>query len=65
MGDYDHPSGEKAQGNEPFFSIVESVILERDARAGKHLFGVLEPQTVLGEVAAILRSVPFVVRPRM
>jgi hypothetical protein len=46
--------------DESFFSVVEAIIRERDTWPGKHLFGVLKPQTVFGEVTVVLRFVPFV-----
>src|ERR1700685_4304251 len=60
MGDDQHAPGEQAQGDKPFLSIVEAAILEGDARSGKHVFGVLDVQAMLGEVATVLRLVPFV-----
>src|SRR5580692_3364138 len=60
MSDYDHSSRQQAQCYKPLLSIVEAAVLEGDARPGKHQFRVLEIQAMLGEVAAILRSVPFV-----
>jgi len=63
MGYDEHAPGEQAQGDKPLLSIVEAVILEGDARPGEHLFGVLKTQAMLGEVAAVLRPVPFVSHP--
>jgi hypothetical protein len=62
VGDNDYPTGEQAQSDKPFLSIIETVIYERDARAGQHLF---EIQPMLGEVDAVLRFVPFVYHPIM
>jgi hypothetical protein len=63
VGYYNQPSGEQAQSDEPFFSIVETIILESDARPGKHLFGVSEMQAVFCEVTVVLRLVPLVSQP--
>jgi hypothetical protein len=41
-------------------TVVETVIFERDARPGKHPFGILEAQAMLCEVLPVLRFVPFV-----
>jgi hypothetical protein len=59
MGYQNHASSEQAQGDKPFLSIIETVILEGDARSGKHLFGVFKSQTMLGEVAPVFRLVPL------
>jgi hypothetical protein len=59
MGYHDQPSGKQAQGDKPFLSIIETVILEGHARSGKHPFGVLKGQTVLGEVATVFRRFPL------
>src|SRR5271157_282108 len=63
MGYHDQASGEEAQSDQPFLSIIETVVLEGDTRSGKYLFGVLKSQTVLGEVATVLRFVPSVSHP--
>jgi hypothetical protein len=65
MGYDDHAPSKQAQGDKPFLSIVEAAILESDAGSGKHLFGVVEIQAMLGEVAAVLRLVPLVSHPTL
>jgi hypothetical protein len=65
VGDNDYSTGEQAQSDKPFLSIIETVIYERDARAGQHLFSVRKIQSMLGEVAAVLRFVPFVYHPTL
>ena len=47
----------------PFHSIVEAAVYESNARFGQHLFRIHEIQTMLDEVATILRIVPFVYHP--
>jgi hypothetical protein len=47
MSDDNQPPGQQAQSDEPFFPVVEAVILERHARPGKHLFGILEAEAML------------------
>jgi hypothetical protein len=46
MGDYDQPSSQQSESDELFFSIVEAVIFECDARTRKHQFGILESQAM-------------------
>ena len=58
------PSGQQAQSDKPFLSIIEAVIYEGDARIGKHQFSVREIQAVLSKVATVLRSVPFTLHSR-
>ncbi len=65
MGYDNYPSVDQAQGDKPLLSIVEAAILEGDARPVEHPFGVLKIQTMLGEVAAILRFVLLIHHPRM
>src|SRR5712692_9558564 len=65
VGYNDQPAGEQTQRDEPFFSIVEAVVLERDARPGKHPLGVFEAQAVLGEVTAVLRFISLVRHPQL
>jgi hypothetical protein len=50
MGDDNQTPGQQAQSDEPFFSIAEAVVFECDARPGKHLFGILEAEAMLGDV---------------
>src|ERR1035437_10274752 len=47
MSDDNQPPGQQAQSDEPFFPVVEAVILERHARPGKHLYGILEAEAML------------------
>jgi hypothetical protein len=63
VGDNDYSTSEQAQSDKPFLSIIETVIYERDARAGQHLFGVCKIQPMLNEVGAVLRFVPVVYHP--
>jgi hypothetical protein len=63
VGDNDCSTGEQAQGDKPFLSIIETVVYEGDARPGQHLFGVRKVQTVFGGVALVLRFVPFIYHP--
>ena len=65
VGNDDYSTGEQAQGDKPFLSIIETAIYERDARPGQDLFGVRKIQTMFGEVAAVLRLVPFVYHPTL
>jgi hypothetical protein len=51
--------------NTTFFSVLEPLVLERDAGPSKHLFGVLESQAVLGEILLVLRLIPFVPQPQL
>jgi hypothetical protein len=63
---YDNePPGQQAQSDKPFFPIIETVVFERDARAGKHPFGVLEAQAMLCEIRPVLRFIPFVLHFQM
>jgi hypothetical protein len=63
VGNRDCSTGEQAQADEPFLSIVETVIYEGDARPGQYLSGVREIQTMFGEVPSVLRFVPLVRHP--
>jgi hypothetical protein len=65
MGYDNQPPGQQAQSDKPFFPVAEAVIFERDARPGKHLFGILEAEAMLGGVLPALRFVPFVFHFRM
>ena len=65
MGYDNQPSGQQTQSDEPFFPVLETVILERDARPGKHLCGILEAEAVLCEVLPVLGFVLFVFHFRM
>src|SRR5690242_18361702 len=56
----DYSTGEQAQGDKPFLSIIEAVIHEGHARPAKHLFSIGKIQAMLGEVAAVLGLVPFI-----
>jgi hypothetical protein len=49
VGYNDHTSGEQAQTDLAFLSIVETVIHECDAWTGKHRFGIGEIDAVLIE----------------
>ena len=40
MGNDDHSTGEQAQGDQPFLSIIEPVVHEGDARPSENLFGI-------------------------
>jgi len=61
VGNNNHPASEPTQGDGPHLSLIEAAIHESGARPGQHLFSVREIQPMLGEVATILRFVPFVV----
>lgn len=50
----------KSQSDKPFLPVAEAVVFERNARPVKHLFGILEAETMLGDVLPVLRFVPFV-----
>jgi hypothetical protein len=63
VGDNDYSTGEQAQGDEPFLSIIETVIYERDARAGQYLFGVRKIQPMFSGIAAVLRVIPSLFHP--
>jgi hypothetical protein len=61
MGYDNQTPGQQAQSDEPFFPVGEAVVLERDARPGKHLLGILEAEeAMLGDVLKVLRFVSFV-----
>jgi hypothetical protein len=49
MGDDNQPPSQQAQSDEPFFPVSEAVVFEGDARTGKHLFGILEAEAMLGD----------------
>ena len=53
------PPSEHPESDQPFLSIVETVIDEADAAAGEDLFGIRKIQAVLGTIAAVLGFVPF------
>jgi hypothetical protein len=42
VGDDNQPPGQQTQREEPDFSIIKTVILERDARPREYLFGVFK-----------------------
>jgi len=52
----DNSTGEYAQGDEPFLSIIETVIDECYTRSGQHLLGVAKIQAMLSEVARFFAS---------
>lgn len=62
MRDHDDSASEQTQGDQPLRSIPKTFIHECDAWAVEYQGGILERQTVLGKVAAVLRFVPFVFR---
>ena len=51
MGYNDHSTGEQAQSDKPFLSIIETLIYEGNARPGQHLFRVREVEAAFGGVA--------------
>jgi len=59
VGDHDYPLFEHAQSDQPFLSIVETVVDEGNTRPCQHLFGVGEIQSVFSHVAGVLGLVPF------
>ena len=59
MGNDDYSTGEQAQGDQPFLSIIEPVVYEGDARPGENLLGVGKMQAVFNKVAATLRFIPL------
>jgi len=63
LGNHDGSTGEQAQADQPFLSIIETVVYEGDARPGQYLSGIRKIQTMLGEVASVLRFVPLVRHP--
>ncbi len=60
VGNHDYSTGQQTQGDEPFLTIIETVIYEGDATTAEHLFSVREIQPVLSEVAPVLRFIPLV-----
>jgi len=60
MGDDHHTADEQAQSYEPFLSIIETAIHKSDAWPFEYLFRVREIETMFGDVAAVLRLIPFV-----
>ena len=65
MGNDHQSANQHAQSDEPFLSIIEAVVHERDARPRKNQFGVLEPEAVFSEIATILRLIPLVSKSQM
>jgi hypothetical protein len=65
VGHDNQSSGQQTQSDKPFFPILETVIFERDARPGKHVYGILEAEAVLGEILPVLGFVLFVFHFRM
>jgi hypothetical protein len=63
VGNDHYPTGQQAQSDKPFLSIIEAAVFEGDARAGQHLFGVRKIQPMFREVAAVFRFVPFLYHP--
>ena len=61
---YDPPS-EHSKSNQPFLSIVETVIDEADAATGEDLFGIGKVQPVLGTIAAVFGFVPLITHDRV
>jgi hypothetical protein len=59
MGYDNQPPGQQSQSDGRLFPIVEAVIFERDARPGKHRFGILEVEAMLGSVLPVLGFVPL------
>jgi hypothetical protein len=65
VGYNNQPSGQQAQSDKPLLPVVETIVFERDARPGKHEFGILEAEAMLGCVLPALRLVPFVFHFRL
>ena len=63
MRNDDHPTGKQTQSDKPFLSIIEAAVDESDTRSGQDLLRILEIEAVFGEVAAVLRLVPFIYYP--
>lgn len=64
MSNNDDATGERAQGDKPFLSIVKMVINEGDARPAQNQRCVCKVKTMLGNVATVLGHVPFELHPR-
>jgi hypothetical protein len=63
VGDDDYSTGEQAQGDKPFLSIIETVIYEGDARPCQHLSGVSKVKAMLRRIGAVLCFISFVYHP--
>src|SRR5215469_15103282 len=59
----DYSTGEQAQCDKPFLSIIEAVIHEGNARSAEHLFSVSKVEAVLNKVGPVLCFVPFISHP--
>src|SRR5580704_9614168 len=59
VGNNDYSTGEQAQCDKPFLSIIEAAIYEGYAGTGQYLFGIRKIQPMFSEVAAVLRFVPL------
>lgn len=59
------PPNEHPESDQPFLSIVETVIDEAYAAAGEDLFGIGKVQAVLCAIAAILGFVSFIAHDGM
>jgi hypothetical protein len=55
----------KPNSDKPFFPVLETVVFERDARPGKHVYNILEAEAVLDAIFPVLGFVPFVFHFRM
>ena len=59
VGDHDQPAFEQAQSDESLFSILEAIVFERVTRSGEDPLGILEAQTVLGQIGVVLCLIPL------
>jgi len=50
VGNDNHSTGEQAQGDKPFLSIIEAAVYEGNAWSGQHLFGVHKIQTMFAKL---------------
>ncbi|HJU10963.1 MAG TPA: hypothetical protein VJ728_08800 [Candidatus Binataceae bacterium] len=54
------PAFERTDANEPFLSIIDTVIYKGDAAPGQNPRSIGEVESVFGDIAAVLGFVPFV-----
>jgi hypothetical protein len=60
MSHHHDPPSEHAESDQPFLSIIETVIDEADAAAREDPFGVDKVQAMLGTIAAVLGFISFI-----
>jgi hypothetical protein len=59
------PPSKHSESDQPFLSIVETVVDEADAAAGEDLFGIGNVEALLGTMAAVLGFISLISHARL